>query len=278
MEPKLLKAETHVDMRTEIMYRYCYRETEYTRPHYHDYYEVFWVTEGCVKHVMSNGVTAMLLPGDVVFVRPDDIHDHLADGDKSYVMLNITFTAATAKELFSFLGDGFPSKELLSAPLPVTAHLSSSEFASLNTRMKTISAIPLENVDALKTALRVFLFSVFTKYFSAQRLHMDSVPPWLDEALNRMRQGGFVEGAEKLFTLTDRSREHVCRCVKKYMGMTVTEFINDLRLSYIANMLLNSNYTITKIVLDSGFDNISWASLQFKKKYGMTMRDFRDHT
>ncbi len=275
MEPKLLKAEKHVDMRTEIMYRYCYRETEYTRPHYHDYFEIFWVVEGSVKHVM-NDATSLLLPGDIVFIRPSDTHDHLIDGDNTYIMLNITFTAATAMELFSFLGDGFPSKELLEAPMPTTAHLSASEFASLNARLRTISAIPLGEVQTLKTTMRVLLFEIVTKYFSAQRLHADVMPTWLNELCDQMRQGGFVEGAEKLFSLTDKSREHVCRSIKKYMGMTATEFVNDLRLSFIANMLLNSNYTITKIVLDSGFDNISWASLQFKRKYGMTMRKFRD--
>ena len=57
--------------------------------------------------------------------------------------------------------------------------------------------------------------------------------------------------------------------------MTVTEYINSLRLNYIANMLRNSNYSISDIIFDSGFNNISWASEQFKAKYGMTMREYR---
>jgi len=76
-------------------------------------------------------------------------------------------------------------------------------------------------------------------------------------------------------SLTDRSREHVSRCMKKYMGMTPSEYINSLRLNYIANMLRDSNCDITEIIFESGFNNISWASEQFKKKYGMTMRQYR---
>lgn len=276
MEAKLLKAEKHVNMRTEVMYRYIYRETEYTRPHYHDYFEIFWIIEGCIKHVLETDVV-LLQPGDIVFIRPEDKHDHVAENDAPYVMLNITFTKKTAEELFAFLGEGFPSKELLTASTPPTVHLSSSEFSSLNSRMRTISAIPLDDTATLKTSMRMELFHIFTKYFSKQRLQVDAIPLWLDDLCSRMRQGGFVEGAENMFALTDRSREHVCRSIKKYLGVTVTEFVNDLRLSFIANMLLNSNYTVTKIVFDSGFDNISWASLLFKRKYGMTMRQFRDH-
>ena len=78
-----------------------------------------------------------------------------------------------------------------------------------------------------------------------------------------------------MFELTDRSREHVARTLKKHTGLTVSEFVNDLRLRFIANTLLNSNHSITEIVFESGFNNISWASEQFRKKYGMTMREFR---
>jgi len=62
------------------------------------------------------------------------------------------------------------------------------------------------------------------------------------------------------------------------MGVTVSEFINDLRLNYVANMLSNSNHTITEIIFESGFNNISWANELFKKKYGSSMRQFRNQT
>ena len=40
-------------------------------------------------------------------------------------------------------------------------------------------------------------------------------------------------------------------------------------------MLINSNHNITDILFESGFNNLSWASELFKKKHGMTMRQFR---
>ena len=63
--------------------------------------------------------------------------------------------------------------------------------------------------------------------------------------------------------------------MKKYKGMTVSEFVNDLRLHYIANMLRCSNHTVAQIVFASGFNNISWASGLFKKKFGVTMHTYR---
>lgn len=101
-------------------------------------------------------------------------------------------------------------------------------------------------------------------------------PQWLDTACDQMRRSGsFVEGSEAFFALTNRSREHVCRCMKKYKGITVSEFVNDLRLHYIANMLRFSNHSIAQIVFASGFNNLSWAASLFKKKFGTTMAAYR---
>ena len=57
--------------------------------------------------------------------------------------------------------------------------------------------------------------------------------------------------------------------------MTVSEYINRLRLNYIANMLRNSNHSVTEIIFESGFNNISWASQLFKENYGVSMREYR---
>lgn len=276
MEPKLLTAERFVDMRTGCMYRYVLSDTEYFRPHYHDYCEVFVVLDGCAKHLV-NGTVLRLSSRDMVFIRPSDTHDYVSQDGAPFSMLNITFTWDTLEEMFCFLGDGFPSAMLLEAKLPPTVRLTNGEFSALQSRMTAISAISLTDTAPLKTALRVLLFDIFTKYFSDYTTDSRAVPAWLDALCAEMRRsGGFVEGSEKLFALTDKSREHVCRSMKKYMGITVTEFINDLRLSYICNMLCNSNHSITEIIFESGFNNLSWASEQFKEKYGMTMRQFRN--
>ncbi len=278
MEPKLLTAQRFVDMRTEISYRYVYSETEYFRPHYHDYCEVFLVLEGQARHLVGQSVD-LLQPGDLIFIRPSDTHDYISTGDGGFTMLNITFTVDTLQQLFAFLGEGFPTRALLEAPLPPGVHLTSGEMDGISARMTAIGAIAQEDTAALKTALRVLLFELFTRYFSDYTTASRTVPLWLETLCVQMRTtGGFVEGSEKLFAMTDRSREHVCRSMKKYMGVTVSEFINDLRLRYIASMLRSSNRTVAEIVFASGFNNLSWASELFKNKYGMTMGRYRKQT
>jgi len=274
MEPKLLTAQRFVDMRTGISYRYVYTQTEYFRPHYHDYFEIFLVLSGGARHLVGNQEFP-LVPRQLVFIRPSDLHDYISVAD-GYSMLNISFTQETMGELFTFLGDGFPAFALLNAALPPQATLSQQEFDMISARMTAVRAIDAENISERRTALRILLVDIFSRHFFGFVGDREASPAWLEEACDKMRRSGsFVEGSEALFASTNRSREHVCRCMKKYKGMTVSEFVNDLRLRYIANMLRFSNHTVAQIVFASGFNNLSWAASLFRKKYGMNMSDYR---
>ena len=276
MEPKLLTAERFVDLDTGCSYLYVYSDTEYFRPHYHDYYEVFLLLEGEADHFV-NGARLPLRRGALVFIRPADTHDYLPQEGKQFSMLNITITRETVEELFSYLGDGFCADRLLGAVLPPNVQLSDTGFSYILSQMTNIRTIDRSDKPRLKTALRILLFRIFTRFFADFTEESEpEMPLWLSRLCAEMRKdGNFTYGIERMLSLTDKSREHVSRSMKKYMGLTLSEFINDLRLKFIANMLKNSNHDIADIVFESGFGNLSWAAEQFRKKYGMTMSVYR---
>lgn len=275
MEPKLLTHDRFVDRDTECSYRYVFSNTEYFRPHYHDYYELFVILDGTTVHCI-NGTKHRQHKGDMVFIRPSDVHDYICENGKEFSMMNITFTAETADEMFSFLGKGFPSDILKSSLMPPTVHLSENNLKWFNSQMDSICAIDGNCKEELKTSLRILLFKVFTKFFSDTYKNDESMPIWLDSLLDKMQlNSNYIYGVERLLELSGKSREHTLRSIKKHTGMTATEFVNGLRLNYIANMLRNSNHSVSYIIFESGFNNISWASTLFHRKFGMTMREYR---
>ena len=277
MKPKRLTAERFVDTRTGCSYRYVYSTTEYFRPHNHDYFEIFLLLSGHAVHLI-NGEEQKLAPGMLVLIRPFDLHDYRTVDGQPFSMLNITFTQETCQTLFTYLGLGFPNEALLEVSQPPTVQLTQTQIERLESQMAEIRAVGPENSAQLQYRLRCLLFRLFTRYFgdSSPDKQNSAVPDWLEALCEQMQQNGnFMQGSSRLFALTDRSREHVSRCMKKYIGMTVSEYINHLRLNYIANTLLNSNHTITDIVYASGFNNLSWANTQFRKKYHMSMSEYR---
>ena len=68
MEAKLLTADRFVDLQTGFLYRYVLSDTEYFRPHYHDYYEIFILLDGNANHLV-NGTVVPLKKNDMVFMR-----------------------------------------------------------------------------------------------------------------------------------------------------------------------------------------------------------------
>ena len=276
MEPKLLTADRFVNADVGFSYRYVYSDTEYFRPHYHDYYEVFLLLDGEVVHCV-NDTRLPLGKGALVFIRPSDTHDYLLREGDQFSMLNITISEETVKSLFSYLGNGFCVDRLLGARLPPRVQLPTPGFDYILAQMTAIRAIDERDTDRLKTAMRVLLFRIFTRFFADFEEESDSeIPTWLSTLCNEMkRNGNFTYGIDRMLSLTSKSREHLSRSIKKYMGVTLSEFINDLRLHFIANMLKNSNHDIADIIFESGFGNISWAAELFRKKYGMTMSKYR---
>ena len=275
MEPKLLTADRFVDKLAGCSYRYVYSATEYFRPHYHDFFEIFIPLEGEAMHVVGDE-RIPLKRGKAVFIRPSDVHDYVCDEDSGYSMLNITFTKDTADEIFAFLGSGFKKEALLSPALPPEVELGDAGMAALTLKMAEITALG-ENPEKLKTHLKVLILSLLSDHFSKFREVKNSpIPEWLSELRKNVKKDlNFALGAEALPAMCGKSREHIARSMKKYYGVTVSEFIGGLRLNYIANMLTHSDKKIVDIVFDSGFGNLSWANDCFTKKYGCTMSAYR---
>lgn len=275
MDIKMLTADRFVDKATGFSYRYVESTTEYFRPHYHDYYEIFIVLEGHAIHQV-NGYETIIKQGDTIFIRPRDVHDYIRPDGEEFYMLNIAFNSQTIDELFSYLGDGFPSKALLNASYPPSVVLNSGDIKKINIQIQKICTYGNDEPEKIKTELRILLFKLFYRYFSSFRTENKETPLWFSELLERLGEGdNFVDGSEFIFSHCNKTREHISRCFKKYTGLTVTEYVNRLRLNFIANMLKNSDRNISDIIYDSGFGNISWASNLFKEKYGMTMKEFR---
>lgn len=72
-----------------------------------------------------------------------------------------------------------------------------------------------------------------------------------------------------------RSKSHISHLFKKRSGMTIKEYCNNLKLEDARKLLLNTNYSITEIAYDVGFNDISYFISLFRKKFGVTPFSFK---
>ncbi len=194
--------------------------------------------------------------------------------------LNWAVSAETVEAFFAYLGDAGLSLQAhlaRSLQFPMRA-LSFSECAHIEKSFSRLCSAETE-MDK-KRMERLFVCDIFSCFLAPDE-PMDSaleedIPLWLSKLCKRMElQENFVEGSPRMVELSGKTREHLARSMQKYKKMTVSEFINDLRLSFVANMLLTKNTSIVDLCYESGFTSLDYFGKQFKKKYGMTPSKFR---
>ena len=82
-------------------------------------------------------------------------------------------------------------------------------------------------------------------------------------------------GLPRFIELSGKTQEHLGRCMKKYLSLSPSEFINDLRLEQAAKELRSTQKTVFDIMLDCGFQNASYFNKRFKEKFHLTPTKYR---
>lgn len=275
----LQTASTEIDNQTGFRYRSVYVKTENSKLHYHDYYEIFLTLSSEIKHLI-NGTVINLSRGALVFIRKEDTHYYYTSENSDLSFINIAFNEESLNQLFSYLTPGFCSNDLLSATLPPTVYLSEQDIKWLMLKIEDLNSVLNSDTELLKYKLRVLLFRIFTQFFQDYRKSLsvstNAIPFWLVELDSKMhRLENFSRPPQHMVELSQKSRTHLGRVIKQYYGVTIPEYIYEIRLNYMANSLITTDNPVLSICYECGFENISWAYKQFKNKYGTTPNDFR---
>lgn len=80
---------------------------------------------------------------------------------------------------------------------------------------------------------------------------------------------------EKLAQMAYMSMNHLTKSFKKKYGRTVIDYIIDHRLTLAESLLRDSTKTVTMIADEVGYFDYVYFSKLFKKRFGMTPRDYR---
>lgn len=270
----MLDKNLHIDMESGCMCRYVRSDTEYFRPHNHNYYEIFMVISGNVCHLI-NGREQNLCVGQLLFIRDFDIHDHKSADGKPFEMINLAFPKEYFESMIEYLGNKFPTKTLLNAPFPPSVIVSAREMDRL-----FFSLMELNNIDKedTKIKMRALLIHIFMQYFYNYTEKKSEIPLWLELTYEKMRiPSNFIKGTQRMYEICPKSREHLCRSLKKHYNTSPCALVNDLRMEHAVNLLTTSNLSITEICYECGFENISWFYKTFEQKYSITPLQYRKH-
>jgi AraC family cel operon transcriptional repressor len=280
MPVQIINALNTIDLETETHYAYHQRIDTIQYPQVHDFYEIDLVTSGKMGFTVA-GVNIDLVSGNLILVRPGDVHAKVPQGESTHI--NLAFPAAVVNELFVYINDAQTYATMLSCPYCPPIMLSTGECGILQQKLIKLGLIPPDKKSEIRTRLRILLAEVIHSYlidmFRQEAFpKLPSPPLWLSEALKEMEKlSNLSAGMAFLQKQTGKTTEHICRSFRKYLNITAMDYINSLRLNYAANMLLHSDQQILDIAWNAGFENISHFYHLFKRTFHVPPRRFREN-
>lgn len=259
---------------TEIHYALLSSYNGRLFPHYHDFFEVFLLLEGEQEYSTSE-CHNILQPGSLMLVRPGEVHSRAYTKPGRHI--NLAFSHQIAESLFSYLGPGFPTHELMTSTKPPCVLLTPGEKNKVKQMLEDIGSTDINNVDLIKTQMRILVMRIFITYFSNSLYFSENTDQdWFEHLLYQMETNrNYIHGLERMIQLSGRSHEHLCRVFKAKMNCTPIHYINKLKLNYAANQLIHTDSSILDICLDVGFSNLSYFYRIFQEEYGLSPAKFR---
>lgn len=227
--------------------------------HCHDYFEIEIVTAGRGVHLL-NGNRYSIEAGSAYLLKPTDIHEILVEEDLHLFNVSFRETMLSEGTLLSILHS---EAHLLT--------LSGKPFESL-----LLAARLLKNECEEKSEYQRSLLDYLVHFFVDPTAYKQK-----PEQLSGMGRAllylevHFREQID-LATLAREAGFHpmyFSAIFKKTTGETYVQKLTHLRLEY-ARTLLANNYSVSYACFESGFGSLSNFFTAFKKKYGVSPREY----
>ncbi len=239
--------------------------------HDHDYFEVFLIETGRTQHWI-NGTNQTLEAGQLVFIRPGDVHAFRADRKLGCQIINVMFRTETARHLATRYADTIAGRFFDGRdPLPDLHTLGPTRFARA-----VAVAEQLQTADRSLARIEEFLLVLVNRVAHTSSGVTGTTPRWFAKACSAaLSPDLFRKGGAGFVAAAGRSHEHVCRTCKSVTGYTPSEYVNRIRIEHAAHLLRSSELAVDDVIESCGFENVSYFYRLFRKQMGATPKAYR---
>ncbi|WP_461205874.1 helix-turn-helix domain-containing protein [Clostridium sp. DL1XJH146] len=239
--------------------------------HWHRHLEVLYIYKGTM-HIGRNDKEYELNQNDLFIVNSGFIHFTKCIGNVETILLQIPydllnqslpdFSSLQFKEYYPYnkFKDHLPFKEMINYLLTMNnifeekkagyQFLFNSNLHLFLHALYTNFTLPKNAIVKPTTIKYRKRLEIIIEYVNQN--YMDTIP------------------LSKVASLVALNPEYFCRSFKKHMGFTFVEYVNQVRLIYIHNDILNTDDSIIQIQERHGFTNYKVFNRMFKEAYGCT--------
>lgn len=266
-------------LRSSFIHKYLELPAFESPYHFHPAYELTWICRG--NGIRYVGRTAQsFVDGDLIFLGANLPHCWINQGQEGQVSAHVIQFEE------NFLGRDFFSIPEMSLVKKLFEKAKSGLLVEGSVKnqiqekiLRLAKSDPAERISALLDIL--ILLS-----FSEQALPLDVVSSKLTHDLpetsrfNRV-MSFLIENfkneiqLEQIAAIAHLSPTSFCRYFKGMMQKTFTEVVLDFRIQHACQQLLNTELPVSRIAMDSGFEDLPYFNRKFKKVTGTNPMAYR---
>ncbi|WP_392558820.1 helix-turn-helix domain-containing protein [Orbus mooreae] len=250
------------------------RENQVAFPrHYHEFYELVIVSAGNGMHSW-NDETHPITCGDVLYINSDDIHSYQS---VNQLQLNNILYQRELLSISAVIEQYLPHKSLPQAERFWRIHPSFLKQISLLTeqlqvesKKNNMSSIHLSESLLLQLVILLHRFRYQPNTnFPAPTHQLDILFTVLHNSIARSFN---LEHFCQQQKIPSRS---LIRIFKNQTGMTITEYLQQLKAAKAMNLLRNTQYSISIIANECGYEDSNYFSAVFRKIANQTPSQYR---
>jgi len=253
----------------EISASYHWLNIDFPYLHTHSEWEIFVVTGGKLIHTINN-YKELCNTGYACLIRPTDCHCLEYAGKEEPQLINFMFSNEIAEELFKIYKD-FGVDFSTDKPLHFTL---SSSFMETMIQQSIVMQSAEKQIFERYSILTVN--QLIAAFFSQNLIKNPDYPDWLNAFLRQLHNPkSFRLPLVDVAKYSPYSYPHLTKVFKQLTGVTLKEYMEKTKITYVKRLLRSTKKSILEISLDVGYDSVSSLNHNFKAITSMTPTQYR---
>ncbi len=251
--------------------------------HWHPEIEITLATEGQMLYKVNREVL-LFKKGEVLVSNTNVLHSGTMDGERDCVYTSVTFHPRLV----------YGSQESVvyrryAEPVLMNFAFQALHFSENDPDLPYVRSL-VEKLSALDAARPVFyeiavretlsrIWEVVYRRMPADskdaphgRMEYERVKKMLDYIEQHYAENVRLSGISEEVLLCE---SECCRLFKRYMNMTIIEYLNNYRIDRSIESLADTDLSVTEIALMSGFSDPNYYSKMFSARKGVSPRKYR---
>ena len=228
--------------------------------HGHDFFEIELIISGSGSYIID-GKYYDIQPKTLFLMNPAQIHTVDADME----LINVMFQCEYDRKFFSF-----PILNNTTAPV---YRLNAEDNEFLSSLLQEIIAVHKRNIPYAMLLLRCVLH----KLSECIPTQAEAMPPsYIQHAILYMMENFRTRiTLESISAHLGLSKVYFSEYFSKHMGVNFKTYLDNLRFSYVENLLCFTDLSVNEIHIQAGFVDYANFARRFKQKYGCAPGEYR---